>query len=154
MAVMPNFYGAVYGPLALCGLLRARRERGERLIAWGVVEVKAASNTEDLLGALAPPPLAAIATVASSVGGSKRVIVLTDRRMLLLRTGVHGPSAEGVGVVVDASLGTLRVEALATHFEVIGPEFGRRYRLTIKEAGSRDGERLAEALSALSEETG
>lgn len=149
MTAMPHFNGAAYGPLALRALLRARRGRGERLIAWGVASVKAASGAEEILGALAPGPLGAIAGVASSSGGTRKVLVLSDRRLLLLKSNILGPSPEGLGVVVDISLGTLIVESAPTHFELLSPETKRRLKVTVKEPASRDGSRLVEALESL-----
>jgi hypothetical protein len=149
---MPDFRGCAYGPWALRDLLRRRRDADERLIAWGVASVKPASGAEELLGALAPGPLAAIADVASTSGGSRQVVVLTDKRLLLLRANELGPAPEGLGVVVDASLATLRVASAPTHFEILGPETARRLKLSIKEPHSRDGARLVEALATLSEQ--
>lgn len=153
MPVMPDFRGCAYGPLALRALLRRRRDADERLIAWGVAAVKPASGAQELLGALAPGPLAAIADVASTTGGSRHVVVLTDKRLLLLRANELGPVPDGLGVVVDASLATLRVGATPTHFELLGPETGRRLKLSVKEPHSRDGARLVEALVTLAAAT-
>jgi len=149
MQVLPNFRGCRYGPLDLRGLFRARLDPDERLIAWGVASVKPASSAEEILGAIAPGPLAAIAGVATSSGGSKRVLVLTDRRLLFLRPDELGPSPEGLGVAAEADLDTLLVESTPTHYEALGPDLGRRLHITVKEPGSRDGLRLVEALESL-----
>ncbi len=153
MPVMPDFKGCSWGPLALRDLWRRRRDADERLIAWGVVGVKPASGAEELLGALAPGPLAAIAEVASTSGGSRQVLILSDKRLLLVRANPLGPAADGQGVVCDASLATLRVTTAPTHFEILGPETGRRLKVSVKEPHSRDGARLVEALVALAEAT-
>ncbi len=146
MPVTPEFNRAGYTPLALRGLLRARRDRGERLVAWGVADVRPAKSPGELLGLLGPLGWIAGAVTTS---GARRVVVLTDQRLLLLRTGPLGPSPEGLGVVVDAALGGLRVSAEASRFELLSPELGRRIWMVIGESRSRDGSRLREALLAL-----
>jgi len=150
MPAIPEFKRAGYSPLALRGLLRARRERHERLVAWGVGEVKPASSAGDLLGALGPLGWAATAVTSS---GTRRVVVVSDHRLLLLRTGPLGPSPEGLGVIADAPLGTLRVTAGDSYFELLSPEIGKRVRLVVSEPGSRDGEQLVEAMAALAADT-
>lgn len=146
MPVMPEFHRAGYTPLALRGLLRARRDADERLVAWGVADVRPAKSAGELLGALGPLGWAAGAV---ATGGARRVLVLSDRRLLVLRTGPLGPSPEGLGVVADVNLGTLRVSAGEGHFDMLAPELGRRLRFVVLEASSRDGARLVEALRAL-----
>lgn len=150
MPAMPNFLGAPYGPLALSGLLRQVREPGERLIAWGVVEVTRVAGARETARSLTVVlgPLGAIAGLM--VGGqTQRVAVLTDRRLLLLTTGRLGPSPEGLGVWLSTGLGELRVSAEKAGVVIFGLETGGRRRLVVKEPTSRDGARLAAALHAL-----
>ncbi len=150
MPVTPEFNRAGYTPLALRRLLRARRDRGERLVAWGVAEVRPAKSPGELLGLLGPLGWIAGAVTSS---GARRVVVLTDQRLLLLRTGPLGPSPEGLGVVVDAALGVLRVSVKESTFELLSPELGKRVWLVVSEPGSRDGSRLREALLALASDS-
>ena len=153
MPAVPDFLGASYGPLALTGLLRARRNADECVIAWGTATVTRASGPAELLRGIAAGfgPFGYLALAIIPSGGVRRVIVLTDQRLLLLSAGVLGPAPDGYGVRADSALGELRVEAEDQEFLIFGPQTGGRLRLEIKEPTSRDGARLVAALGALAE---
>ncbi len=146
MPAIPDFNRAGYGPLALRDLLRARREPNERLVAWGVAEIKPARDPGQLLGLLGP-----LGWIAGSMTApaARRVVILTDQRLLLLRTGPLGPTPQGLGVIADAPLGSLLIATEDDHFELLSAELGKRVKLAVKEPRSRDGARLIEALAAL-----
>lgn len=89
---------------------RAVREPGERLIGWAVLMPSgrgAILGSAFALGVTVPVlmPLSALVT-AWGLGSGRRLGLLTDRRVVVLRPGPAGPAVEG-----QAPLDTLLVRA-------------------------------------------
>lgn len=90
--------------------LRGVREPGERLIGWAVVLPsgrRAVMGSAFLLGVMAPVMLpVSLLAGAWSQGAGRRLAVLTDRKVVLLRAGIGRPRVDAVG-----ELGGLRMKA-------------------------------------------
>lgn len=83
---MPNFPSCTYCPSQLRPLLRFLRDRDERVIAWGVTQPAASASTQLLGAALALTPVVGMCLHPAFMRSGARLLVLTDRRLLLLGT--------------------------------------------------------------------
>ncbi len=101
---------APFGPIHLRHLLRARMDPGERLVGFAVTQLRPtpAQIITHVGLALLPGvgPLAALA-LATLGPDQRRLVVLTTRRLLLLRLNRSGPDPSGRGVLADLPLATL-----------------------------------------------
>ncbi len=105
-----RFRNSAYGPMHLRGLLRARLEPGERLVGFAAAE-------------LSPSPVRVLAQVALALipgfghllaaahgavqGNRRRTVVLTSRRIFLLRSDRTGAEPQGRGIVAELPLSLL-----------------------------------------------
>ncbi|MBM4108167.1 MAG: hypothetical protein FJ255_05070 [Phycisphaerae bacterium] len=100
----PRFQYASYGPIGLRRLWRSRRLPGERLIGWGIVgPPTTASQAAVQIGLSIVPgighPAAIILSLAA--GGERSLMILSDRRVMLLRARASGIAPDGRGVRLD-----------------------------------------------------
>lgn len=107
-----RFRNSAYGPLHLRGLLRARLEPGERLVGFAAGEMSPSPARVLAQVALALIPgfghlLAAAHGVVQ--GDRRRVVVLTSRRIFLLRADRAGVEPQGRGVSSELPLSLLDV---------------------------------------------
>lgn len=110
---MPRrFRSSSYGPMHLRAFLRARLELGERVVGFAA-------------GQLSPSPARVLAHVALSLvpgfghllsaahsaaqGDGRRIVLLTSRRILLLRPDRTGPDPTGRGIAAELPLSLLEV---------------------------------------------
>lgn len=165
-----HFDGLPYGPMQLRPLLRQRLERGERLIGWGLAVDEPNAERALMAAALSfVPGVGQALAIVLGVAAGKRLMVLTDRRLLLLKVDRSGPRADGRGVLSDRRLTEVRVVAEAPrrrssappHDEDPGEElepperFGlvapgqRALRVIIQPGNSSPARRLREGLFTL-----
>lgn len=105
-----NFPGAEYGPLALRPLLRERLGPGERIVGWSDYRGDLPFHRAAIAFALAIMPIGHL--LAGFIARVERgVIVLTDRRILLLTHENTGPDPAGSGVRANWPLETISVSA-------------------------------------------
>lgn len=102
--------GCACGPMALRAAWRSVREPGERLVGWGLLLPGGRGLIAGLafaLGVLVPVLLpVSVLVMAWAYGSGRRLAVLTDRRLLLLRASRGDPRIEAVWC-----LGSVRVRA-------------------------------------------
>jgi hypothetical protein len=106
-------------------LWRARRLPGERLVGWGVVRPPPTASQTALQVALAMIPAVGHFAAMAIVGPGSRerwLMILSDRRVLLLHPGDHGVAPDGRGVYLDEPLELVEV--------LCDPPPGRRRRST------------------------
>ena len=102
--------GCSCGPMALRATWRSVRDPGERLVGWGLLLPGGRGLIAGLgfaLGVLVPVllPLSVLVT-AWAYGSGRRLAILTDRRLILLRAARGSPRIEAVWC-----LGSVRVRA-------------------------------------------
>lgn len=108
----PYFAAAAYGPMQLRRFLRAQLAPGERVVGFGVARIEPGAHRAAVSMALTALPvfgqvLASIDTIMTTL--RRTVVVLTDRRLLLLRPELVGTRPDGAGIVLDRSLGDIEV---------------------------------------------
>lgn len=174
-----RFEGAAVGPLDVRRALRGRVARGERLVGFGVV--RRARPSHEAAAAVAVGSIPGLGQLVMLIDGARhqsarRVLVLTDRRLLVMRADRRGRYADKA-IEFEAALGEVRVapmglrrgpggrgagpaagsmEALVSRrrrvpakYEVVLPVLGRR-TIEVEQAGRRAGaRRLAQGLWAL-----
>lgn len=107
-----RFQHSRFGPMEVRGLWRARRLPGERLVGWGVVAPPPTASQAALqIGLGMIPGIGQIAALAISGAGNgeRSLMMLSDRRVLLLSTGLVGIAPDGRGVRLDEALELLEV---------------------------------------------
>lgn len=123
--------------MALRRLWRARRLPGETIIGWGPVWPRPTANQAVMHVALGMVPVFGhllAAGLYGVIGPSRTLLILSDRRVLLLRPGSIGPDPAGMGVRLDEPLEMVEV--------VVSP------RLLASRAQARDGPRPRRARPA------
>lgn len=149
-----KFPGCVYGPMGLRPALRTRLMRGERIVGWGVA--RRGMSVLDTIGVVGVSLLPAVGTVAGAAMAARsvRVMVLTDRRLLLFAPDVKLSSRTDRGVTLDAPLHQLEVRGTRSRYEfrVRGPGWlhAEPYRLGRPKRVSQ--RMLVEGLRVLSSE--
>lgn len=104
-----NFDSCQYGPMELRRLLRHRLLGEESIVGWGVVARSPSLLYWWLTGAaVALPAFNSLASEAVMIV-SRRMMILTDRRLLVLQVGRRGAHALGGGVLTDVPLHGLLV---------------------------------------------
>lgn len=144
-----RFAGCQYGPLHLRKLLAARFEPGEHLVGWAVVSTD--PRLHELLVWIAFMFLPGIGHAAAHAmtGGLRRVIVLTDRRMLVLTTAKKGADPRGTGVLAELALHEIELKRRgpgAYDLRIPGEARRLQAKLSLKAEGGIG--RLARALEA------
>jgi|GEM_PF-1882628 len=171
---------APYGPIHLRRLLRARMDPGERLVGFSVVQLRpppALVIAQVVLALIPGIGQVAAFTLAALGSDQRRLLVLTTRRMLLLRLNRSSPDPRGRGIVADLPLATLLVDhasaseraqpaeppararssrrarkpARATTFTVTDALVPRRIAFILPRTSSRAAARLRDALVVLAE---
>lgn len=106
--VMRRLPGCQFGPVELRRVLRLAREPGERLIGWAPARVPMPAWQHLWLAAASMAP-GAHGLAAVAIARSRRMVVLTDRRLFVLGVdrGVAKGKAKSVRAIVD--IGALRV---------------------------------------------
>ncbi len=104
-----NFSGCAYGPFELRRLLRRRLQPGEGIVAWHVASTWPRTAEVGLMVGAVVVPWVGFLVVEQMHRRARRVVVLTDRRLLLLRADGAGRAPRGLGVVFDAPLHALAV---------------------------------------------
>lgn len=160
-----KFNDCQYGPMQLRWLLRSRLAPGERLIGWGSAGERPGATSQLLLTALVLLPGIGHALFGLAHAGSKRLLVLTDRRLLVLGVNRAGVDRSGKGVRHDVALGLLSVRAEEPRFlglsrntkEVIEAQLrwpGQAHPIVVSVARGklRSGRRLVEGLRMMARE--
>ncbi len=106
---MPNFPSCTYCPSQLRPLLRFLHARDERVVAWGVTQPVVSASTQILGAAVALIPVVGICLHPAIVRTGARLLVLTDRRLLLLGTTGSLPLDPERLVVADEPIEGVRV---------------------------------------------
>ncbi len=113
-AFLPTtFPGTNFGPLRLREALRALLEPGEKIVGWGIAQHepephRAALSVSLMLIPIFGQMLASVDAVMAMQ--RQRVVVLTDRRLLLLKTDSKALAGDGSGVTFEGSLGEIELE--------------------------------------------
>lgn len=150
-----KFAMATFGPWALRPLLRSNLERHEHVVGWGIVQpvTSAFSKFSAAVMPMVPVfgPLVG-AVLMTSMTKRRRVAILTDRRLMLVRADAKRLTQ--AAVVFNEPLAVLE-------FEVVGASASEQASLLIHyggllpaaievvESSSPAAERLKEALFAL-----
>lgn len=113
-AFLPQaFPGTNFGPMRLRPALRAILEPGETIVGWGIAQHepephRAALSVSLMLVPIFGQMLASVDAVMAMQ--RQRVVILTDRRLLLLKTDGKSLAPGGSGVTFDRSLGEIELE--------------------------------------------
>jgi len=146
--VAAKFPNLPFGPMAVRHVLRIDAPDDERLIGWRAVQVPSTFSRALFRAALAMMPGVgpAALTLTGDRDASWRLLVITDRRLLLLR-----PSPEAPGAAVDSATGLGRLRATCPAEGRYDLDLGGPTPVTVLFVGrhTRGGRRLADALTAL-----
>lgn len=156
-----KFPGASFGPVHLRQLLRTHLSNDERPVGWALAfEHPGPFRAAAALAWFAVPVVGqlVVALDAAMLVSRRRVVVLTDRRLLLLHPSCRGARPCGGGVVTNANLGSITVERSrqraddpdnpdASCFRIEAG--GRTHNLLVREQDRTASSRLVEALATL-----
>ena len=151
---MPRqFSNLPYGPLALRPLLRRTLLPGERLIGWASVQGSSPACLTLFRTALAILPL--IGPVLGSMAGAalgpqRRLLLLTDRRLLMLCADARAVSGAEGAIMHQAPLEAVvvRTAMWGMSFVILIPGM-RSFPTSIDPNQSRPAERLCRALALM-----
>ncbi|MEN0021250.1 MAG: hypothetical protein AAF747_10240 [Planctomycetota bacterium] len=160
----PRFHGATFGPLDIRSVLRVLCARDERLVAWAVVQPKTSATKMMMTAGLGVlPGIGQIITwtMLANETQQRRLMILTDRRLIALRLDRTGPRIDGRGVTFDESLGLLHVAspdlgvartglATPTRFSLTTAS-GRAVHFEVVKPRARSTRRFVEAMVDLAE---
>ncbi len=150
---MRNFNSCVYGPWRVRPVLRAHVAEGERVVAWGMTHRPATSSANLLAIAISMAPFIGPFLAPALMRREPRLLILTDRRLLFLRTDRKPANRRGridrSAVALEAPLDDVVVRASAGWFEVRTLSQGRRLRVEVPDQPGRPPERLRHALGLL-----
>jgi hypothetical protein len=107
-----RFPGTSFRPVHVRGVLRDVCEPGERAVGWGMAQHEPAAHRAAISIALMLIPgvgqLLAAGDVLLSLS-KQRLVILTDRRLVLVRMDKRGPLSRDV-VTLDVSIGEVEIE--------------------------------------------
>lgn len=146
-----RFDNCEYGPMALRPLLRAHLMPGEEGVGWGVVSRDMSSFDAALLVALALIPAAGAVLSQAVLSRTKRVMILTDARLLILPPDARAADPKRPSATLDAPLHSVFVArtARARAFRILGPGWLRPEAYKLPSAKQGAHRRLAEGLGVL-----
>lgn len=131
----------------------------ERVIAWAAYAMPPAVSGQLLAFGMSIVPVVGwvfMGMVASQE--QQGVLVLTDRRLLMLKKDKHGCASNGRGVIFDAPLETVHVRRLSDRVMDGEPQFELRveglhrvWKLQLKDVQSPAAHRLLDGLEVLGE---
>lgn len=149
-----TFQNLSFGPMHLRPVLRKRLERHEHLIAWGPAAVGDPQPLFHMAMGMMPGVGPALAAMAAS--SSKRFVVVTSRRLLVLLNRKPNVLARGEAVCFEAQHEYLSVARPGTGhpatFLLTTRDLPTPMRLTVDTPKKPRGRRLMEALEALTVE--
>jgi len=127
---MAKFEHCDYGPLRLRGLLRARLDHQERIVAWGPVMQEPQTHSALAAFALSIVPIVGIVLGPAVSRTNHALLIVTDRRLLLVKSNTAGPLPDGRGVLLDVPIETVEVD-IRSHgaAELVTARPARRRRL-------------------------
>ncbi len=109
----PTFPGTNFGPMKLRPALRAILDPDETIVGWGIAQHEPEAHRAALSVSLMLIPIFGqmLASVDAVMAMQRqRVVVLTDRRLLLLKADNNALNPDGSGVTFDRSLGEIELE--------------------------------------------
>lgn len=147
-----QFPNCEYGPFELRRLFRARFLPGERIIGWGPALVNPPVWMLVAVGGMVMIPLVGHALLAVVLSSHRRMVVLTDSRLLVLSRMWVASDPEGRGVKLDVPVHSIEVRRIrSTHRFKLTPKGGRRGETLSIETRTRPGERLVAGLAMLAD---
>jgi len=151
---MRNFNSCVYGPWRVRPVLRAHLDAGERVVAWGLTHRPATPSTNLLAIAVGLMPFVGPLLAPAVVRQNPRLVVLTDRRILFLRTDRKPANRKGrvdrTAVQLAAPLEEVLVRGSSgSWYEVRILREDKVLRVDVPDQKGRPAERLREALRLL-----
>jgi len=137
--VARRFPNLPFGPMALRPLLRHLRRQGESIVAWGIASERLTASAAFFRAAVAMLPGVGhvlLAATGAAGGPPRRLVILTDRRVLVFATrrgempqphrvsqpaaALDSPSPDRLGgaliAAIDVARLTVTVGSLGTHF--------------------------------------
>ncbi|TVQ32123.1 MAG: hypothetical protein EA376_07300 [Phycisphaeraceae bacterium] len=150
-----NFKSCSFGPPSLRLLLRRHLAPGERVTGWGFATrtPNASLTTLNVLSGLVPVLM--FVTLPIYTRETRRFLILTDQRLLMLRTDRRKPGRQRGDVIREIELCDVVVRAAKDDgaFEILGWDGVARERLKIpKQPHCRPTARLWEGLGVLARE--
>lgn len=143
-----NFTACHYGPIQIRTVLRHHLARGERLVGWGVATTEMRLHEFLLSVGMALVPLVGHGIMGAMMGETRRLVLLTDRRLLVLRVTKKALR----GAEVEIGLGDLIVERSGgRNFVLRALGLPRGLKLTLSAKATDGSGRLARALVTLAE---
>ncbi len=118
-----HFDSCQFGPYELRAFLRRRLMAGEQVVGWGVVSREMSVFDTMMLVAAAMVPAAGTVLQAAIMSRTKRFMILTDTRLLMLLPDAKGCAPNGDGITFDTPHHSLTVArtSRARTFRVMGP---------------------------------
>ena len=144
-----------FGPMHLRRLLRRRFERHEHLIAWGVATTGMEQQLFQVAVGLLPGLGPALGAMASA--SSRRVVVVTSRRILVMLNRKPGALGKGRAVCFEAPHEYLKVSRKgrkSPSFTLTAEGVDLPMEIKVENPKKAGPRRLVEALEALSIEAG
>ncbi|TVQ59486.1 MAG: hypothetical protein EA379_10710 [Phycisphaerales bacterium] len=148
---MRRFPECDFGPVHLRAVLRRRLIPGERLVAWGTVRSVPVSRPTVLALIGVAPYLALFLAPFLMQMRQSRFLVLTDSRLMVLRTHPRRGGIEAGWLAAESNTATIRVLNVGGKlgpFDVAIDEQDTPQRLLVV-MNNRTGQRLARALHEL-----
>lgn len=148
---MPHFNHCEFSPLELRKVLRLRLLPGERVVGWAPAWVNPPASLMILAGGMVLVPIVGHALLSAMLASHRRLVVLTDARLLVLAASRTACDVRGRGVKADVPLHSVSVAATRSplRFRVRLPDRPRADALTL-ECRTRPSKRLREGLALLS----
>jgi hypothetical protein len=161
--VVRSFTGCQYGPLQVRGALRRGRVRGERLVGWATATRRLKGPEQFMLVAMMFVPGVGQIISAAATARLVRLLVLTDRRLLLLPADKRALRTKHAPLVLESPIGEVEVlrerggsvlrlssQDGPRQYLIDGPGLPGPIGLTVGRQRSRAGRRLLEGLEMLS----